>query len=422
MANGSVSSKKSSSLVLIATLLAIAVTFPAAARTKVLHLLNPAHGDACNNMVTKLAAEFNASYDEGEVVLEMGPNNYNEKVFVMIAAGTPPDVTHTVHNQGAAMIHRHALADLNRLAQADGIDLKKYIVPAALSALTWDGVQFGIPIFGQTIVTYYNLDLLNQTGSVPPIQLAERRAWNWDAYLEIAKKNTRDINGDGRPDIWGSSNSFAFDRAPIWVWQAGDDLFDKPANPSRSTMLNDAALYALQWLIDLNTVHNVVGGNMFQGNQALAWNYHAGDASWFDTANFEWDTAPLPTGPVSNQTAVFFNNVQITAASPNKEAAWKWVKYITLNAENVAAFGIAAKRPPVMREAFITFNAAIKKPAHRQVWFDQLNNARSITLTHIINDVIQVFGPELNKVVAGQAALHAVLANMDTQFNALLKQ
>ena len=47
---------------------------------------------------------------------------------------------------------------------------------------------------------YYNKDMFDKYKLPYPDE-----TWDWDKYLEVAKKLTLDTNGDGQIDQWGTT-------------------------------------------------------------------------------------------------------------------------------------------------------------------------------------------------------------------------
>ena len=52
---------------------------------------------------------------------------------------------------------------------------------------------------------YFNMRLLEEAGIDPelPFDLQASGDWTWDAFMDIARAATRDLDGDGIPDTWG---------------------------------------------------------------------------------------------------------------------------------------------------------------------------------------------------------------------------
>src|SRR2546427_477585 len=104
---------------------------------------------------------------------------------------------------------------------------------------------YAIPDGYTPMVVVYNKDLFDRGGIPYPSD-----DWTWDDFTRIAKLLTRDTDGDGRIDQWGT----AFDRRPFlwipWIWAGGGDVLC--ADGRRATGCLDAAatVDAIRWYTD----------------------------------------------------------------------------------------------------------------------------------------------------------------------------
>lgn len=72
------------------------------------------------------------------------------------------------------------------------------LVPGMVKGFTFNGVSYAVPFSASTRAYAYNKAMLEQLGFGTPTT-----NWTWTDALNMAKKATRDTNGDGRPDVWG---------------------------------------------------------------------------------------------------------------------------------------------------------------------------------------------------------------------------
>lgn len=62
----------------------------------------------------------------------------------------------------------------------------------------------GLPVVGDCLAV--NMDIINSLGlEKDPAAMWESGEWTWDAFMEVAKKATKDTDGDGKIDQWGIS-------------------------------------------------------------------------------------------------------------------------------------------------------------------------------------------------------------------------
>lgn len=401
----------------------LCVSVPALAQVEVRHVMYAGHGAAFNDALADLAEQFNASRSDIRVVLEAGGggNAYVEHIYTLIAGGLAPDVIHVAHNLGAAFAASGTLVDLNLLAARDGIELADLMPVQALEAVQWDGMQFGLPIFGQALTVAYNRQLFGERGVADPQELYQQGNWTWDTYLDAARRLTFDRSGDGQPDVFGTHIPTGMVRVPVWVWQAGGDLFDRVSNPTVATFATEEALTAFQYVVDMYKVHNVVGGNFPQGTQGM--NPEAGPwvAGNWAAIDVDWDIVPLARGPVNNRTGLFLNNVQLIADSRNQAEAWEWAKFIALNLDSVEYFVTKSGRTPVLYEAFPHFLTAMDRPQNRNVWLDQLTNAQSVVNTHHWGEMAPLINQALQAVIRDEMPLRTALENAQHTANVILR-
>src|ERR1051325_4721750 len=119
-----------------------------------------------------------------------------------------------------------------------------------MNGMRADGKLYGLPSDFSTIVMFYNQDLFDKYGVEYP-----REDWTWSDYLDKARQLTRDTDGDGHTDIWGTMNTNAYNRWPAWVWMNGGELFT-PDNKI-CTLDDPKCIEGLRFYLDLSCKHHV---------------------------------------------------------------------------------------------------------------------------------------------------------------------
>jgi len=153
-------------------------------------------------------------------------------------------------------------------------------------------------IVNNTVFLVFNKTLLEREGIQNPYEYYHNDQWNWDTLTEIAKKVTRDTDGDGAIDQWG----LTVFNGPDWIH----------ANGGRITKLVDGletfvadevpTVNALKQMREWEVELGVVGGSwemkkFFSGEIAFA-----NMPSWRigqlkDGMEDEYGVLPLPMGP-----------------------------------------------------------------------------------------------------------------------------
>ena len=159
---------------------------------------------------SKIAKSFEAQHPDIKVKIELSDwDHYWEKLRVLTAGGTPPDVFAMDAPLYPDWQSRGVLLNLDSYLKADPHALDG-IYPITLEAYKTADGYFGLPRDFQTIVLYYNKDMFDAAGVAYPTD-----KWTWNDLRETAKKLTRDKNVDGKTDQCGFWAE-AFDQEPTW--------------------------------------------------------------------------------------------------------------------------------------------------------------------------------------------------------------
>ena len=263
---------------------------------------------------------------------------YNQKLLTAIAGGYPPDVAQVKLWWQPQLVEMGALLPLDDyIASWDGKDdiydkvweLTKYS----------DGHQYYMPLQMVILYLYYRTDMFEQLG----LELPKTR----EEFLDVAKKLTRDTDGDGIVDVYGFGIRGARGGHDWWgtfVLSSGAQFFDEDGNSGLTT---DKAIAANQWFIDLYRKHKVsppttpsdgfkeIIANMVSGKTAMTI-HHLGSAKTLEEAlGDKISAAPVPMGTEGAWTSFGDEENAVFAATEVPDAAFKWVSFLA-EAENNA--------------------------------------------------------------------------------------
>jgi len=128
----------------------------------------------------------------------------------------------------------------------------------AYTICEWEGKIVGIPFDGGGRVFTYNEKILKDNG----LDIMSVDGWSWDYIRVAAKKVTQDLDGDGKPDIWGWAHEgmmggySCMDFNP-WLWGFGGDILDDYVYPTKSLINSPQAVQALEWYAAFRNVDKV---------------------------------------------------------------------------------------------------------------------------------------------------------------------
>lgn len=176
---------------------------------------------------------------------------YREQILTSIGAGAPPDVFLLDNIDVPAFASRDVLLDLGRLAGRAGLDTSVY-EPRVKQIFEVGGRLLALPKGYSPMVLVYNRRLFREAGIEPPAG-----DWTWDEFLDVARRLTRDTDGDGETDQWGA----LFDRRVFlwipWLWSGGGDVLC-PDGRSASGCLDSArTVRAMEWYLDWVRVERI---------------------------------------------------------------------------------------------------------------------------------------------------------------------
>lgn len=146
-------------------------------------------------------------------------------------------------------------------------------------------------------------------------QLVRDHEWTWDVYMDIAKKATKDLDGDGQPDQWGTGATAWGNEVMCNEVQFVDEVDGKWV----VTIDSEAGVEALQFLYDMNwgsgTINQALSNN--ERRQLFADGYVA--FNWADMgrlmgefyvgSNHEYGIIPAPMGPRADKYYTIHNDL-----------------------------------------------------------------------------------------------------------------
>lgn len=132
-------------------------------------------------------------------------DEYGTKMIAYKTAGDMPDVFYVGPEAVANNVDEGYLLPLDEYVSQESID---DLWPTISAAYRYDGKKVGegslycLPKDLSTFAFAYNKDLFDEAGLAYP---DPNKPYTWDEFREVCKKLTKDTNGDGEMDQWGSA-------------------------------------------------------------------------------------------------------------------------------------------------------------------------------------------------------------------------
>ncbi len=244
--------------------------------------------------------------------------DFKSKLIQATATHSVPDIIILDNPDNQALAAQGTLADLT-----DRMKGWKYeYFKGPWSSTLYKGRNYGIPIQSNTLVVWYDMDLLNKAGIAKlPV--------TWDEFSSVAKKLTQG-NTYGLAFSANSTEVGTFTLLPF-IWSAGADL---------QTISSPAGVKALQYLQDLVAVDKSASRSVVTwGPSDLTNAWTSGRAammingSWETpgikgaTLPFKWTIGPLPKDQES--ISILGGENLALGSGPNQEEAWRFVQWLS---------------------------------------------------------------------------------------------
>ncbi|MGG0823334.1 sugar ABC transporter substrate-binding protein [Paenibacillus turicensis] len=279
-------------------------------------------------------------------IIVTAADQYATKLKAAITGNKMPDVFYFESGDLKAYVNSGILLNLtpylekNEKVDLDniwkyGIDLYRYD-----GNMAGQGDIYGMPKDVGPFALGYNKTMFEKEG----IPLPDKdKPMTWDEFVDINKKLTKDTNGDGKPDQYGSGFNVNW-ALQSFVWSNGADWIDE--TKTKVTIDDPKFAEALQYFADLQNVHKVTPS--IEDSQTLdtyqRWMkgemgfFPVGpwDMSTYETLPFDYDLIPYPAGS-TGKSATWTGSLGIGVSSKSKapEEAVELVNYLTASREGM---------------------------------------------------------------------------------------
>ena len=197
-------------------------------------------------------AEFKKLHPTIDILYEPNPGRqYEEKILAALAADEPPDVFLLDSKLIPTFTNKKILLDLTPYVRTLGIDTAQWY-PNVLRIARKGDALFAFPKGFTPLMVYFNKKLFDDAKLPYP-----SNTWTWDEYLALAKKMTKDLDGDGTPDQYGTTFTNYFYFWIPWVWKAGGDVVNPAGGFATGSLNSPPTESALSFLIDLRNASKV---------------------------------------------------------------------------------------------------------------------------------------------------------------------
>lgn len=391
----------------------------------------------------QIAEEFNATHPNIKVTVMNIPEEYGTKITAMVAGGTAPE---------AAMMNSDTL--LFPFAEEGHIlNLQEYIdnddsfdeeaLGDQFKYMLTEDFMAGYGIGSENVNLFYNPKLFEEHGvDLPPASYED--AWDWDTFVENAKKLTIDKNGYNATeaefdpeniDVYGVTFGKWWVIYMPFIFSLGGDYLSEDG--TTIGYAEEAGIQALQNLADLIYVHHVsptpIATETMPGlSEALATNKVAMNINgqWSNATlmydDVEYDVAALPK--MGDEAATVMTYGAISLMNTDKaDAAFEFIKYlITEVGAADPLFKSGLWLPTNMHEYTEEYTREFITDKHPSNYFEsivtpQIDGTARVPITQYVKNfskIDDVITPALDDLWSGEKTAQEVIDSIKDDANA----
>lgn len=295
------------------------------------------HADAQLDGLNRMISEFQKKYPHitVEPVFQGGYPDLHKKLSAAVAANDVPAVTNVEVASLANFADSGVFADLGPWIKRDGVNMEDFS-KGMINAYAFNGKQYGFPLIVSTSVFVYNKTLLDELGVEPP--------QTWD---EIEDYSSKAVKKEG-----GKTTRYAFS-VPGWdtwyydPWNINGGGAILTEDMSASAVENEDSLRYIQnfykWIND-GTLHmgygkgasDIMRQMFLSGEIAMVQHSSAVLKMYVDNADFEVGVSFIPGDKKRTSNIGGAGIIMMDGAEElEKEAAWKFIEFMTSAEENI---------------------------------------------------------------------------------------
>ena len=374
------------------------------------------HGVELSEYIAKSLDNFKEQYPYIEVEWEDVTQGYDERLSVMLASHSLPDV---FNNLGFNMLDwwlKGGILDIIPYLDTDPDISADDFIKAIQDTCLIEGDYWGLAYDASVMVVFYNKDLFDQMGVPYP-----QDSWTKEDFLEAALALTTD-------ETWGLTGLPSITGWPAESWYLSHGVRVVSEDRTEWVMVGAEAEEITQWLIDLELKHKVTAargsevagfGAGLTGMQVVGQWYIPG----YRQLDFNWDIAAFPTGDAGHNPITQGGTYTIKSYTSVPDAAWQMLKWVCGDEDwQVNVYGKPGYSIPSLNKvAESAWMAPIEQegqpPANGRVVITELEMAVPGYSHPAMAEGGRIWAAEIESVILGEETVPEALDSMKVQID-----
>ena len=332
------------------------------------------------DILKPLLSEFEKENPDIKVDFMHIPQNYFQKIHLLFASNTAPDVI---------FINNLYLPIYANAGLLEELNTDDNFYPQSLNALSWQGKLYAIPRDVSNLVIYYNKDMFLKKHIPFP-----KQNWTFDDFLQTSKKLT-DKNTFG----------ISFEEDPLfylpYLMSNGGGFLPEEINKAESQE-------AINFYADLRNKYHTAPKKNESASATMAQlflqerigMYLSG--RWMvpklrEEASFDWDIAQFPKGTKGSIVQLDASGWAISKSSKHKAEALKLINYLSdeKSIEKFTQSGliVPARKDVANSQSFLNG----QKPKNAKVFIEIIETSKPTPVTVNYREILDNLKNEMEK-------------------------
>lgn len=385
---------------------------------------------ASNKVYRDVIEEFEKRNPDIRVELMMLPwTHYHRKILTMTAAGSKLDFMRLANSYFPQFVEKNALLPLDSYVERDKgeLDLDDFF-PEALRGSKANGQLYGLPLDIAGWAIYHNRDIFDAAGLPYPDE-----SWTWETFLDVARRLTGDLDGDGVIDQYGAYVKVKMGVIELLAGQSGAMILNE--DNSKCLFNTSEGRAVIQLLYDLIVRYKVVPLPEARASQdlfglqrvAMALLMRGEVTEFRRNLVFDWDVGPVPKWPGKEPRALFVGGPNPWVISSSTELpgeSWRFLKFFTGKeaANMMAETGrfVPARRSIARSPAFLETSP----PEHNVYFLDLIRAPKKAFVPRFqrYRRLEKVFEDNFQFLVEGKVTVEGAVENISRDVDRLIQE
>ncbi|TCZ77683.1 extracellular solute-binding protein [Paenibacillus albiflavus] len=377
------------------------------------------------DIVRKIIHKFEKKYPFVKVKLTLLPGDgYTNSLIQLIEQSRGPDVF-MVSDWHFRQFKDAGKTNLFANYIPSHLNAQDTSYPQAFELFTLEGRTRVAPFLISPVVICYNKAIFEENGISDNTPLD-----HWDDLLEVAKRCTRDLNGDGTIDQYGFCFSSSYNRWTAFLLQNLGQIMEP--DRSRSTMSNQATIEALEYCVSLmykdrvspiySHGSNFLAEGLFMKQRVamiLTTYYFMNE---FRNHSISWDVLPVPGGK-TRATLLLGGGLALNRDSAKHKLAQKLIDFMTdTEAQTLLKqYGCTIPALKSVAEDDSLLDPSIH-PEHYHRFLEVLPYAKPLSHLHLTESEVEQLYDELTLLWANMESPEDACQRIEQIFNEQLNK